>query len=274
MIHAENHQHVDLLSPDSADRGGVEMGTVGWDDGTDDLDQGSTGNDGNTLIKVQLFRGKDPATPPKPGVAQGIKLLCQISSMFGIYWIPPAGTRVLVAIPAGMSQTQGAALIIAAYQTSPTAQFVPGRVMWDVGSSTHVLIKAESVTAQSYASPAQYIGVGQPMAGGAPGIYLVDETGSGITVQSGVIGTFASSGGDAKVLIQVTASGLDVMNKPGNSQFKMDSSGNFVFLGNQFQVPCGGGFFGVNAIAANFAGIFTVLSPTTAVPSAHWLIGA
>jgi hypothetical protein len=142
--------------------------------------------------------------------------------------------------------------------------------MWDVGADAHVLIKGGSATFQSYSSPAQYIAVGAPMAGGPPGIYLVDETGSGATVQSGVIGLFASSGGDAKLLVQIQAGELDILCKPGGSQFKMDAQGNFVFLGQTFQVPCGGGFFGVAAASTPATAI--AMSPSPGTVSLHWFV--
>ena len=46
-----------------------EPGTVGWDEDDAHADLGTATNDGNTLVKVTLFRGRDPSTTPKPGAS-------------------------------------------------------------------------------------------------------------------------------------------------------------------------------------------------------------
>jgi hypothetical protein len=111
----ENPNERDTLGGEITDNGANEMGTVGWDDGTY-LDLGTTSNDGNTLVAVQLYRGRDQTQPLKLGVAQGHKIWCQVSSQVG-FTLPLRGTRVLVGIPAGMGATQGAPLIIGVYDT-------------------------------------------------------------------------------------------------------------------------------------------------------------
>ena len=243
-VTAENTNHADILGgQEFGDCGAIEMGTVGWDDGSDYVDQGSATNDGNTLVKVQLFRGRDPSQPLKPGVAQGHKIVAQISSMFGIYWIPPAGTRVQVSIPAGMRETVGAALIIGAYAQSPTQQFAKDRVMWDVGSSTHIVERAKSVVLQSYASPnPQYLAIGTPRGGGAAGAYLMDETGAGMVVQSGNLGVLT-----ANAFIQLKNGEVDIATGGGTAGATW-TGGNVTLFGANGYFYTAGVYLGAGAI--------------------------
>lgn len=272
MITAENTNHADLLPPEVEDHGSLEMGTVGWDDGSDYFDQGSTSNDGNTLVKVQLFRGKDPAAANRPGVGQGYKLLCQISSMFGIYWIPPQGTRVLVAIPAGMGQTQGAALIIAAYQTQTGSQFKPQRVLWDPGAGVHVLIKGDSASLQSHANPAQFVSVGTPLNGGAAGVYALDETGSGFSSQSGEAAIFVTDiNGTVQSTCHLTASTAELLNKGTQTCGVQAKNGDCSAMGANFKTYVGMCYLGnataittllANGVAISAAGPVNTISAT------------
>jgi hypothetical protein len=242
---AENTNHADILGgQEFGDCGAIEMGTVGWDDGSDYFDQGGTGNDGNTLVKVQLFRGRDPSQPLKAGVAQGHKIVCQISSMFGIYWIPPQGTRVLVAIPAGMRETVGAALIVGAYQMQTGAQFKPKRVLWDPGPGVHTLIKGDSATLQSHASPAQFMSVGTPLNGGNAGVYALDETGSGFSSQAGEVAIFACSGGDVKSTCHLTSSTAEIVNKGSQTCGFQATGGNANCFGANLNATCGKVYLG------------------------------
>ena len=47
-----------------------EPGTVGWESASPHFDS----EDGTTLVRVTLFRGKTPAAIRKPGVAQGYEV--------------------------------------------------------------------------------------------------------------------------------------------------------------------------------------------------------
>jgi hypothetical protein len=263
----------DATNPGNSDFGSVEMGTVGWDDGNTYLDLGTASNDGNTLVAVQLYRGRDQTQALKPGVAQGHKIWCQISSMFGIYWLPSQGTRVLVAVPAGMGSTQGAPLIVGAYQTSGGAggtpggsQFKVGRVMWDVGSSSHALIKGKSATMQSYSNPAQWMGVGTPMAGGAAGVYALDETGSGFSSQAGECAMFSCSGGDVKSTCHLTASSAELINKGSQTCGVQATSGDCKAFGANFKATCGMVYLGPAAVSPAANGVaITVAGPTNVI---------
>lgn len=127
----------------------IEIGTVGWEDEDLYYDKGTDeeGNGGYTLVRVQLFRGRDITKPLKPEIGQGHRLLCKISS--GIFRIPKKGTLCYVAIPMGMEKKPGAGCIIACVEKNPTIQFDAGRVHMGFPDED-LIIKAKSVTISDY----------------------------------------------------------------------------------------------------------------------------
>lgn len=88
--------------------GQVEMGSVGWEDEDDFFYPGEETNDGHTLIRVQLFRGRD-FTKPISNRAQGRKIICCVAD--GV--IPKKNARCYVGIPNGMDDSPGAGVILA-----------------------------------------------------------------------------------------------------------------------------------------------------------------
>jgi hypothetical protein len=94
--------------------GGIAWGTAGWTtDGGKHFDLGDSTptESGRTLVRVTLFRGRDPTEPLDKTQAQGQELLCQLGG--GLLLAPPRGTPVLVAIPESHGDQAGAAVIIA-----------------------------------------------------------------------------------------------------------------------------------------------------------------
>jgi len=88
-----------------------ELGIVGWeDDSGDSVELGDSTNDGNALVKVQLFRGRVPDRELDQTRSQGRQILCQIA---GHVSIPATGARVMVATPDGLEDIPGAGVIIA-----------------------------------------------------------------------------------------------------------------------------------------------------------------
>lgn len=85
--------------PPQEDHGAVELGTVGHSDKAGHYEVGTGENDGNTLVFVTLFRGRDPDVEQTPEFAQGIQVVARIHSD-GL--IPKKGSQVLVARPAGI----------------------------------------------------------------------------------------------------------------------------------------------------------------------------
>lgn len=85
------------IAPRPQDNGAIELGTVGWQDGASHVDDGTGSNDGNTLVKVQLFRDRDPRLEQTPDRGQGSQILARCSATH----VPTDGAQVLVARPAG-----------------------------------------------------------------------------------------------------------------------------------------------------------------------------
>lgn len=87
-----------------------EIGSIGWEDEDEYFHPGETSNDGLTLVKVQLFRGRD-YTKELSDRAQGVKILCVLPD--GEFRVPAKNARCYVMIPQGMDNVPGAGLIVA-----------------------------------------------------------------------------------------------------------------------------------------------------------------
>lgn len=227
----------DLWSParDYAPRS-VELGTVGWDDEELWYETGTGDNDGHTLVRVQLYAGKDPGVRPKAGVALGRKLLCQIAD--GVFRIPAKGTRCYVILPAGYEDVPGAGVIVATVSKNPD-RLAEDRAVLDYGD-VHLVIKAKSASLQSYDN--EFISVGTPRSGGTSGLIFQAADGTGGVIQNGVVGWFVASSGDAKTLLQMTTSGIDCCVK-GGGMWRLD--GSFYTLGSTFTAACGKVYLGL-----------------------------
>lgn len=102
--------------------GGSELvwGMVGHvDDNGEPIDLGDSTNDGNNLVRVTVFRGRDASVPLDQSQAQGHQLLCQLAD--GVR-LPDRGTRVMVAIPEHYGNIPGGSVIIAAVSNNWKAQ--------------------------------------------------------------------------------------------------------------------------------------------------------
>ncbi len=93
-------------------------GSIGWDDENDYVFDGDEDNDGHTLVRVQLFEGRDVTKPLNPKRAQGHRILAHISSLNGRR-VPAKDTRVFVAVPKGQENVPGAGVIFAAIEKMP-----------------------------------------------------------------------------------------------------------------------------------------------------------
>ncbi len=127
--------------------GQIEVGTVGHDDREDHAVVGEVGteSEGYTLVRVQLFRDRDITKPQTPGIGQGHKLLCHLSSSIGR--IPPKHTRVLVAIPNRMAQSHSST-VIAVIEKNRIEQLETGRAVLDY-TGQKLLIRADDIVLQS-----------------------------------------------------------------------------------------------------------------------------
>jgi hypothetical protein len=117
------------LTPPTFD-GPLAEGTIGWaSDGGNAIDLGDTDNDGNTLVRVTLFRGRDATAQPQQagGIAQGQELLCRVQT--SLLEIPVYGSRVLVAIPEPWGMAPGGPVILCRIDAAAWKAFgnaVPG----------------------------------------------------------------------------------------------------------------------------------------------------
>ncbi len=97
----------------------IGLGTVGWSDDPSIVDLATDG--GTSLVKVQLYRGRNPVTTLDNTRAQGYQILCQV--LGPLFWIPPKNTKVIVAFPDGFEQLAGAGVILGSVGTSPQTSF-------------------------------------------------------------------------------------------------------------------------------------------------------
>lgn len=198
-----------------------DVGSIGWEDDADvHYDLGDASNDGFTLIKVQLFRGRD-VTKPLAKRAQGIKLVCHMNSMMG-QRVPPKDTRCYIAIPAGMEETPGAGIIVGTVEKSTDGRLDSDRVVVDYGDQ-HVVIKGKSVSIQG--TDGSFVGVGSPRSGGAAGVTIQANDGTGAVYQTGVAATFVSGGSVSppKSIFEMTTTKVNLM-VTGGGRLMLDTA--------------------------------------------------
>lgn len=236
-----------------------ENGTVGWAGDTaaakDWFSLGTGDDDGLLLVHVTLFRGKSPDVEAKPGLAQGIPVLCRVNTMFG-HRIPPLGAAVLVMCD-GRWELHGNPVVVAIIEKNPLVQIEDDRVVFDYGPDVHVVIKGKSVTLQDTPDgdgKSAYVSIGTPHVGGARAFYAFDETGSGFTSQSGVVGVLRSVANSIEGLIQIKDGEIDIVEmKSSMSAFKLKSDGSAWAIGTNFYSYTAGVYLGANATALTTA---------------------
>ncbi len=95
----------------------IELGSIGWDGVDEIVDMGDREDpDGVTLVRVQLFRGRD-TTQPLSGRAQGEQIVCQVRD--GLFEVPTRDSLAYIAIPDGMDGKEGVGLIIGTVKPGP-----------------------------------------------------------------------------------------------------------------------------------------------------------
>jgi hypothetical protein len=254
----------------------IDIGTVGWEGDDTFYEKGTAENDGYTLVKVQLYRGRNQSKPLKAGIGQGHKVLCHISS--GVFRIPPRGTRVYVAFPRGMETVPGAGVIMAAVEKNPQIQFEEDRVVLDFGTETHVVIKGKSVNITDFED--RFISVGEPRTGGDSGIVFQCEDGTGGYMRTGKVSFWTSSGPaqDAQNLFQLENDKINIILKNGG-YIRIDAAGGGKMesfaLNNFMKGTCWIGALPNMSTGATYS-IPNVLSTTLSGPgiSAPALIGS
>jgi hypothetical protein len=230
--------------------GNVEAGTVGWSDDKDHFDVAPSEV---ALVKVTLFRGRNPDRDPEPpkGRAGGIRILARISAPMN--QIPPDGAEVMVAIPAGFKLTPGVACIIAQPAVTPPNQFSQERSKLDFGPDVDLVIKARSVTLTDYED--RYLTVGPRF-----GIKMGDADANGCQLKGNKWSFWAADGADepeSRAFFQLDGAGEArlVANDPSKGTHGIKfKDGNCTIPCQQFSVPAGGGKLGAGAIAGQGVG--------------------
>lgn len=222
----------------------IVTGSVGWEDEDEYFFLGEEANDGHTLVRVQLFEGRDYTQPINPNRAQGHKIVCHLSG--GLFRIPKKDTRVFVAVPKGMSHIVGAGVIFATIEKSPTTQFAEDRAVVDYGDDVHVVIKGKSVALQSPDN--EFISVGTPRSGGKAGLTFQASDGTGGVIQTGCVGWFVAEGGTAKTIIQMTPTKIECTTTEGG-YWKVDK--DFYCLGTNVYAIGGAVYLGKAPTLAN-----------------------
>lgn len=193
-----------------------EPGTVGWDG----IDPHFDTEDGVTLVRVTLVRGRHPSTALTPDVAQGHQVLCRIGG--GLFRIPKKGTAVMVGFPTAFSTHPAAGVIVCTTEASPSIQFSETKAKLDVGPDTDLVIKGKSVTITDYDNRFLHVG--------ADGVMMQDENGNGLLLSGGALVLFVADSGDAKTVIQLTKSELSLLQK--DTGFVKLTGGNATIFAN------------------------------------------
>jgi hypothetical protein len=257
---------------------GIEVGTVGWEDDQIISDLNTDPNDGITLIRVQLFRGRQATKPVTPGIAQGIKILAQLS---GPLWnVPARGQRVFVAIPHGMESTPGAAVIMAMPGPAPNIQYGVNKTKMDLGPNQDLVIKARSIALTTYSN--QFISITSSETPGAPDqIVIQDHDGTGITIEDGVITIHDGTGSSVFQISETTVSVSCAGSATSPPTCLLMSSAHCQVVSPDFICNTGGVYLGYDPTftmtlatsGAVYCGPSTP-SPTAATHPLSYLVGA
>lgn len=238
----------------------ILMGSIGWEDESEYYFLGKGDNDGYTLVRVQLFEGRDITKPLNPKRAQGHKIICHLSG--GLFRIPKPDTRVFIAMPKGMEHVPGAGVIFATVEKSPTTQFTADRAVLDFGADVHVVIKGKSVTMQD--PDFRFVSVGTPRSGGTPGVQVHLPDGTGAAWQDGAYACFVQAG----MLMQMKPDAFEVWQGTGaTGTFLKMGGGEFWTYGPVNKVQGSGVYLGKLPTVDNTAlwgptGIAGVASPS------------
>lgn len=255
-----DHLFNDVQSP-----GGIEAGTVGWNDGQPHFDTAA----GETiLVKVTLFRGRNPDRDPEPpaGRAGGIQILARVSAP--LVHIPPEGVEVLVAIPAWFGIAPGAPCIIAQPATAPPNQFSETRSKIDFGEGTDLVLKAKSITLTDYED--RYITVGPRF-----GIKMGDAGANGAQLKGGKWAFWAADANEtARGFMMIDGTTGEVRLFGNHATFGTQGikvkDGKMTLYCQSFSCLAANGMLGGNAVVAQ--GV--QYGPYPGVPSTSWFVAA
>lgn len=133
----------------------AEWGTIGWPDDGDPFDYGPAWDDGMTLAKVTLYRGRKPGygKPLQPGLAAGARVLAHIDAR--LWKTLDAGTRVCVIFPRGDVQTPANGFVAFVAGKSPAAGFDASTMMLPIPDGSTLNIGDANAVFVAKASPVQ-----------------------------------------------------------------------------------------------------------------------
>lgn len=223
------------------DSGSIELGTVGWADGSEhyDLEPG-----GLTLVKVTLFRGAvAPAQGETvdPARARGRQILCRLSAP--LWTIPDDGAQVTVAVPAGFGATPGAPMILGWHKDTPAQQFGTSSgkdAVLDFGPDRRLIIKAGTVVLSDYEN--RYLVLSPET-----GVKVGDPDASGFCLKGSKWMFYASVGADAKTILELDGAGggFRVADKSGGAPGGIEiKAGNWIGYGTKFNAMAAMVFWG------------------------------
>ena len=238
MTPSRNLNHADVAPGVSQSFGPIELGTVGWEgDQGDHFDMDTSPSDGTTLVKVQLRRGRDHSVPLNPGQAQGNQILARLSGSSG-WMIPPAGSEVLVAFPAGFESTPGAPVIFAVLGSSPSIQFQKNRAVLDFGDQA-VVIRGKRITLQN--NDGDFISLSPE-----GGIQLTTKEGDNLAIPPGRVQASAQVGGaagvpgDSRSVLLLSGSSVELQQKtPDNKLVAVVCKNGVTILGPACSIATG-----------------------------------
>ena len=158
--------------------------------------------DGVTLVRVTLVRGRHPSTPLTPESRRATRSLPHRRRPVSH---PAAGDPVMVGFPTAFADHPGAGVIVCTTEASPDIQFSRPKAKFDVGADTDFVIKAKCVTICDYDNRFLHVG--------PDGVMLQDEAGNGVIMKGGAMMIFVADSGDAKTVVQMTAKELSLVQK-------------------------------------------------------------
>ncbi|MEZ4225955.1 MAG: hypothetical protein R3B13_33715 [Polyangiaceae bacterium] len=230
----------EVLNGAPSSGGSIEHGTVGWEDGAPHFDR-EAGKP--VVVKVTLFRGRGPGEVSHSGKtrAQGLQVLCCIGAPLN--FIPPDGSRVLVAFPAECGWGPGAGVVFTMVTAEPEDQFGDTRSKLDFGPDCDLVIKARSITLTDYQD--RWIAVGPQS-----GIKMGDATASGLQLKGGVWAMWVAEGNVAKSLLNLTKDNAVLTHKASTPAIIRLADGDCSIGSKGFAVACANAMIGGGASPA------------------------
>lgn len=222
-------------TPRPVDNGQIELAQVGHFGVDQHFDLGTADNGGVTMVRVTLYRGRDPTVPHDPDNAQGHEVLAFVSAP--LWFIPPKGARVIVMRPAGY----GGWYITSVIGPNPSIQFNDKRAILDFGPDMSVTIKAKSVTLSDYHNRFAHIGPDG-------GFKVGDASGNGLQLKNNQWLMYTVKGSPATAVTTFkmnNADGVEIMVKDAKmAAMALTPSGQAQVAGEVFNAYCPQGYLG------------------------------